>query len=69
MTTPAALSGYGLVLWAQSRGSLALVAALRETSVVFGALIGAVAFKEPFGRARTVSSLIIVGGIALLHVP
>ena len=62
-----AVAGYGLVLWAQSRGSLALVAALRETSVVFGAMIGAVAFSEPFGRARTTAAGVIAGGIALLN--
>lgn len=62
-----AVAGYGLVLWAQTRGSLALVAALRETSVVFGALIGAMAFGEPFGRARTTSAVVIAGGIALLN--
>ena len=37
---------YGLVLWAQTRGALAIVAGLRETSVVFGALIGATVFGE-----------------------
>ena len=31
---------YGLVLWAQTRGALAPIAALRETSVIFGAIIG-----------------------------
>lgn len=62
-----ALAGYGLVLWAQTRASLALVAALRETSVVFAAMIGAVAFGESFGRARTASAVVIAGGIALLN--
>ncbi|MCI0689330.1 MAG: EamA family transporter [Sporichthyaceae bacterium] len=67
---PAGLAGflgYGLVLWAQSRGSLALVAALRETSVLFGAAIGALVFSEPFGRARTASAALITGGIVLLN--
>ena len=41
---------YGLVLWAQTRGALAPIAALRETSVIFGAIIGALVFREPFGR-------------------
>ncbi len=58
---------YGLVLWAQSRGSLAAVAALRETSVIVGALIGAVAFREPFGRWRTAATVVVVTGIALLN--
>lgn len=57
---------YGLVLWAQTRGELAEVAALRETSVIAGAIIGALAFKEPFGRWRTVATIVVVAGIALL---
>jgi drug/metabolite transporter (DMT)-like permease len=63
-----AVAAYGLVLWAQARGSLAAVAALRETSVIVGALIGAVAFREPFGRWRTVATVVVVTGIALLNV-
>lgn len=42
------LAAYGLVLWAQARGALAPIAALRETSVIFGALIGALVFHERF---------------------
>ena len=36
------LAAYAIVLWAQTSGALAPIAALRETSIVFGALIGAV---------------------------
>jgi multidrug transporter EmrE-like cation transporter len=35
--------------------------------VVFGALIGAMVFSEPFGRARTTAAAVIAGGIALLN--
>ncbi|REF37769.1 DMT family transporter [Thermasporomyces composti] len=62
-----AVAAYGLVLVAQTRGSLAAVAALRETSVIVGAIIGAVVFKEPFGRWRTAATVIVVAGIALLN--
>jgi drug/metabolite transporter (DMT)-like permease len=58
---------YGLVVWAQSRGDLATVAALRETSIVFGAVIGAVFFHERFGRYRMLASILVVVGIALLE--
>jgi drug/metabolite transporter (DMT)-like permease len=58
---------YGLVLWAQTRGALAPIAALRETSVIFGAIIGAVAFREPFGRTRVTATVIVVAGILLLN--
>jgi drug/metabolite transporter (DMT)-like permease len=60
---------YGLVLWAQTRGELAPIAALRETSVIFAAIIGAIAFREPFGRTRVVATVIVVAGILLLNVP
>ena len=58
---------YGLVLWAQTRGALAPIAALRETSVIFGAIIGTLAFREPFGRTRIVAAVIVVAGILLLN--
>ena len=60
------LLAYGLVLWAQTRGQLAPIAALRETSVIFGAIIGAVFFKEPFGRRRVIAAVIVAAGILLI---
>ena len=59
---------YGLVLWAQTRGDLAPIAALRETSVIFGAVIGTVVFHEPFGRWRIAATLLVVVGVLLLNV-
>jgi drug/metabolite transporter (DMT)-like permease len=61
------LAAYGLVLWAQTRGALAPIAALRETSIIFGALIGAVAFHERMGRGRALAAVVVVGGIILLN--
>ena len=62
-----ALLGYGLVLWAQSRGQLAVVAALRETSVLVAALIGTLVFGERFGRRRVLAAACITAGIVLLE--
>jgi drug/metabolite transporter (DMT)-like permease len=59
---------YGLVLWAQTRGDLAPIAALRETSVIFGAVIGTVVFREPFGRWRIAATVLVVIGVLLLNV-
>ena len=59
---------YGLVLWAQTRGDLAPIAALRETSVIFGAVIGTVVFHEPFGRWRLAATAVVVVGVLLLNV-
>ena len=59
---------YGLVLWAQTRGDLAPIAALRETSVIFGAIIGTLVFREPFGRWRIAATALVVIGVLLLNV-
>ena len=60
-------AAYGLVLWAQTHAALALVAALRETSIIIGAVIGSLLFREPFGRSRTAATVLVVAGILLLN--
>ena len=62
-------AAYGLVLWAQTRGALAAVAALRESSVVVAALIGVLVFKEPLGRVRILASVAVAAGVVLLAIP
>lgn len=59
---------YGLVLWAQTRGELAIVAGLRETSVVFGAAIGATVFGERLGSRRIAASVLIAAGAVALSI-
>jgi drug/metabolite transporter (DMT)-like permease len=59
---------YGLVLWAQTRGELAIVAGLRETSVVFGAAIGATVFSERLGSRRIAASVLIAAGAVALAI-
>lgn len=60
------LASYGLVLYAFSLVAVAKVAALRESSVVIGAIIATVFFKEPFGLRRIVSAVLICLGIVLI---
>jgi drug/metabolite transporter (DMT)-like permease len=60
------MCAYSLVLWAQTRGSLAEVATLRESSILIGAAIGTVAFHERFGRTRLLASAGVVLGIVLI---
>lgn len=62
-----ALTAHGLVIWAMSVGAMAMVAALRETSVLFAALIGTLVLKEPFGRTRIAAAALVAAGVALLH--
>lgn len=57
---------YGIVVWAQTRGALALVSALRETSVISAALIATLLFKEPFARRRLLPSVAVALGIVLI---
>jgi drug/metabolite transporter (DMT)-like permease len=63
------LGSYGIALWAMTLAPIGLVAALRETSVLFAALLGAYFFNEPFGPRRWIALALIVGGIALLRLP
>ena len=51
----ASFGAYGIVLWAMTRAPVAAVAALRETSVLFAALIGTWFLKEGFTIARAPS--------------
>ncbi len=60
------LAAYALVLWAQTRGALAPIAALRESSVIVGAVIGAVLFGERFGRWRVAATILVAGGVVLI---
>lgn len=60
------VSAYGLVLWAQTRADLAPIAALRESSIIVGAAIGALFFKERFGAPRIAAAGLLVVGIGLM---
>jgi len=61
------LASYGIAIWAMTIAPIALVAALRETSVLFGAAIAVVLLKEPLGAIRVVAALMIVGGLVLIR--
>ena len=50
--TLASLGSYSIALWAMTQAPVATVAALREVSVLFAALLGAVFLKESFGLQR-----------------
>lgn len=60
------LAAYGIVLYAMTRAPVAVVAALRETSVLFAALIGALWLKEGFGAMRLAGAASVVVGVAAL---
>jgi drug/metabolite transporter (DMT)-like permease len=54
---------------AQRRGALAVVAALRETSVLVAALLGTLVFGERFGRRRVLAAALLAAGIVVLNAP
>ena len=60
--------GYVIVLWAMSRTTMASVASLRESSVLFAAIIGSQLLGEPFGRRRMLAALGLVVGLGLVQV-
>jgi len=61
--------GYGIAIYALVLGPMAHVAALRETSVLFGALMGTLLLGEPFGVRRVVAAAVIVSGLVLMNGP
>ena len=63
----ASFAAYALVVWAFTQAPIALVTALRETSIVFALLIGVVFLKERLDLARVVSTMLTIGGAALLR--
>ena len=61
-------AAYGVALWAMTRAPVAAVAALRETSVIFAALIGAWLLKEGHVRRRLAGAAVVAAGVIALKV-
>lgn len=57
---------YGLVIYAKSLTLLALVSTLRETSVIFAALIGVVMFGERPWQSRILASCFVLSGVVIM---
>ena len=64
----ASSAAYGLVIYAMAVAPMALVSSLRETSVIFAALIGSFLFHEPFGRQRILAATLVCCGVVLIKV-
>ena len=54
---------YGISVWAMTVAPIALVAALRETSILFAVLIGWLGFGERMTRGKGLAALVIVAGV------
>ena len=61
-------AAYGIVLWAMTRAPVAAVAALRETSVIFAALIGAWLLKEGHIARRLAGAATVAAGVVALKI-
>ncbi len=58
---------YGTALWAMTKAPIGMVAAMRETSVLFAAIIAAFVLRERFGPARWISAVVILAGLAAMR--
>ncbi len=61
------LAAYWIAIWAMTVAPIALVAALRETSVLFAAAIAVLILKEPLQRPRIIAAFMIVTGLVLIR--
>ena len=59
-------TAYAIVIYALTLSQMAQVAALRETSVIFAAVIGTLILKEPLGVKRIFAATVVAGGIILV---
>jgi drug/metabolite transporter (DMT)-like permease len=63
----ASFLAYALVVWAFTQAPIALVTALRETSIIFALLIGTVIFRERLDIPKLVATMLTICGAALLR--
>lgn len=61
----ASYGAYAIAVWAMTIAPIALVAALRETSILFAVLIGWLIFGERIDRGKALAACLIVGGVVL----
>lgn len=58
---------YAIAIWAMTLAPIAIIAALRETSVLFGAVIAALVLKEPVRANRLAAAALIVAGLVMIR--
>jgi len=60
------VGSYGIALWAMTRAPVALVAVLRETAVIFAAVLAALVLKEKLTRRRLFATGAVLAGLIFL---
>jgi EamA-like transporter family. len=61
------MASYGLALWAMTFLSVVMVAALRETSILFAMMISAIFLKETIGTTKVIGACLIVARVIVLR--
>lgn len=64
----ASYAAYAISVWAMTKAPIAVVAALRETSILFAVLIGWALFGEKLSRAKAIAAVIIVVGVIVTRI-
>ena len=64
----ASYAAYAISVWAMTKAPIAVVAALRETSILFAVLIGWAVFGEKLSRAKAIAAVIIVVGVIVTRI-
>jgi drug/metabolite transporter (DMT)-like permease len=65
ITGAASLGAYAIAVWAMSHAPIAMVAALRETSILFAMLIGWIVFKDRMDQSKIIAGTLIICGVVL----
>jgi drug/metabolite transporter (DMT)-like permease len=60
------VAAFAVFMWALGRAQVGAVTALRETSIIFAALLGALFLRESIGRARAVAAVLVMSGAAAI---
>jgi drug/metabolite transporter (DMT)-like permease len=58
---------YWMIIWCMTVAPIAMVAALRETSVLFGIVLSSIVLKEHLTMMRMLGGVLIVAGAAMLR--
>lgn len=61
------VGAYGIALWAMTKAPIAIIGAMRETSVLFAALIGVVLLGEPLLKLRIIAGALVLLGVVMLR--
>ena len=61
------IGAYDIALWAMTQAPIAIVGAMRETSVLFAALIGVVFLGEPLLKLRIIAGALVLCGVVILR--